>query len=329
MSGSPGSRESARAGRGVRALAPAKVNLCLKILGRRPDGYHEISTLFQAVSLFDEIELIEAGAAEPAEAIPGETAWTAPDGLRVCVESPWPVPCDESNLVTQAIRLVAAETGREAGRLRLRLRKRIPPGGGLGGGSADAAAALRALDALWGLETPRERLLEWAARLGSDPPFFLLGGAAIGPGRGEKLTPVDNRAIFWMTLVKPAVSISTAEAYRAFDPGRHAAQGGVEELAQALGEGRIPRAPELWQNTFERLLAARYPELEQARRDLLEAGMEVAALSGSGACVWGLTQQNHLAGEAAGRLRDKYPWARAVEPVRGGIEIQELSIPRR
>ena len=177
----------------------AKVNLVLEVLGKRPDGYHEIATVMQTVDLFDRLTL------EAAPTISLETDDSA-------------LPADERNLIVRAALLLRQVSGVEAG-ARMRLRKRIPVAAGLGGGSSDAAATLWGLNRLWGLRWPRARLSELAGRLGMDVPFFLTGGPALATGRGERVERLPAAGGYALVLVNPRVPLSTVEVYERVPAG--------------------------------------------------------------------------------------------------------------
>jgi 4-diphosphocytidyl-2-C-methyl-D-erythritol kinase len=177
--------------------AAAKINLALEVLGKRPDGYHEIATVMQTVDLSDRLAL------EDAEVL--ELSASAPD-----------IPTDETNLALRAARALRDAAGIERG-ARITLDKRIPVAAGLGGGSTDAAATLVGLNRLWGLRWPVARLGEVAVTLGMDVPFFLRGGAALGTGRGERLEPLAGGALA-LVLVHPRVGANTAEIYGGVTP---------------------------------------------------------------------------------------------------------------
>jgi 4-diphosphocytidyl-2-C-methyl-D-erythritol kinase len=186
----------------LREPARAKLNLFLDVAGRRADGYHDLVTVFHEIDLADEVTAEIRGGGGP-----GEVA------LELAGEPSADVPADATNLAVRAARALLDASGSGAA-LRLRLTKRIPSGAGLGGGSADAAAALRAVDRLLGLGTPRERMLSIAATLGSDVPFLVEGGSALGRGRGEVLERVPARPMRFLLLV-PSFAIATAAVYRA------------------------------------------------------------------------------------------------------------------
>ncbi len=328
----------------VRVRAPAKINLGLRILRRRPDGFHDIDTVFQAVSLFDTLELREGGRAQQEEAgkeknlgrdvqatghlqetARREVVYKAPDGLQFLMESPWDLPADETNLAVRAARLAASETGCDVSRLRICLSKRIPPGGGLAGGSTDAAGVLAGLNSLWNLKLPEDRLLEWGARLGSDVPFCQLGGTARGEGRGEILTPIRRSLSFAVVIAKAEISVPTALAYRAFDPARHAVPGDLAPLVRCLEEGRMAEFIQRMENTFALCLDPLYPDLRKGVEALRAAGCQAALLSGSGASVWGLCDSIEQARAIAKSLKRDFAFVEAAELLKNGPEVSHLA----
>lgn len=275
----------------VRALA--KTNLTLKVLHRRPDGFHELRTIFQTISLADRLDI---------EFIPGARTEIAIDCRRDLAT--------EDNLAVRAARAVMDAAG-AAGRVSLRLDKRIPLGGGLGGGSSDAAAVLLALPVLAGFELPLPELIALGAGLGSDVPFFLLGGAALGIGRGTDLCPLPEMPLMWGLMVMPAVHVSTAEAYAAL--GRELTSAPdfnsmnvLQALSWSFGEGLTARS---WaasaENDFEGFVFERYPLLGDIRRRLRELGASPVLLSGSGASVYGIFRDRHEARRARAAFHDQ------------------------
>lgn len=268
--------------------APAKINLGLEILGRRADGYHELCTIYQEIDLADDLVL------EPAA------------NLSLVCEGE-PVPTGEDNLVLRAARLLAAEAGVEP-RARLRLRKRIPAQAGLGGGSSDAAAALRGLDRLWGTRMAEPRLRSLAAALGSDVPFFLVGGCALGHGRGERLHRLPVPPPLWVVVICPERGLSTkevfAEAGVALTPARNCNI--MQRFAHYYRTGQ--GLSELVRNDLEEAAVRLLPEVGAWRDRLARLGAAAAALSGSGSAVYGLFARRAEAVAAAGRVE---PGARA------------------
>ncbi len=213
------------------------------------------------------------------------------------------------NLAVRAAERVFAETG-ATGRLRIRLEKRIPPGGGLGGGSSDAAAVLLALPVLAGVDLPLAALIRMAAELGSDVPFFLLGGAALGLGRGTEIHPLPDAPAWRGLLVSPGVEISTAEAYRAL--GRQLTPvpqfsniDSFQALSWSLGYGFSATTwAALSENDFEAFAFQRYPQLNWIRGQLRERGAEPVMLSGSGATLFGMFRSKEQAEQARSCLSE-------------------------
>jgi 4-diphosphocytidyl-2-C-methyl-D-erythritol kinase len=253
--------------RAVRVEAPAKVNLWLRVLRRREDGFHEIDTLFQAIDLCDEIR-VELGG----------------DGVSLTVEGPPPGP-EEDNLAYRAV-VAFRRASALADGVRVHLTKRIPAGAGLGGGSSDAAAVLRALDRLTEHPLTSEALCRIAAELGSDVPFFLgESPLARGWGRGERLTPWPPLPSSWLLLACPSVHVATGPAYEA-----------LKRTAEPIVVSPAPDAPRKeWEevarwagNDFEPVVAGSYPEVAAALDALAGVGPAVRLLSGSGAACFAL-----------------------------------------
>jgi len=257
----------------------AKINLGLEIVRKRPDGYHDIRTLFQTVTLADELDL------EP-----------APDGaLELSGDDP-AVPWDGTNLVHRAARLLQEE--REASRgARIAVRKRIPAGRGLGGGSSNAAAALLALDGMWGLGLGPGGLAPLARRLGADVPFFLKGGLCLGEEIGDKLTPLPDFAPLSCLFVFPPYPISTPSVYAGVDAILTSPRK-VSRIERFLESGDFG----LLENDLERVIFRAYPELERWTGFFRERGALVSQVSGSGSAVYGLFPDPASAEAARRRL---------------------------
>lgn len=259
---------------GVTVRAPAKVNLQLAVGAPRPDGYHDLINVFHAVSLCDDVH------AAPA------------DGVTVSVEGPRPgapapeVPLDGTNLAVRAAHALAEHVGLPA-EVHLTIRKRIPVAGGMAGGSADAAAALLACDALWGTGLPRDELEELAAGLGADVPFALAGGTAVGVGRGDRLTPVLGRGQFHWVFAIAEGGLSTPAVYAECDRLRGAAAGEVtpepdEALMTALRRGDAKALGRALSNDLQDAALALRPALAQTLAAGVEHGALGAVVSGSG-----------------------------------------------
>jgi len=250
--------------------ASAKVNLVLEVLGKRPDGYHELSTVMQAVDLFDRLTV------EAAATITLETSEPA-------------LPTDDRNLVVRAARLLQEAAGIEAG-ARIVLDKRIPLAAGLGGGSSDAAATLLGLNRLWGLRWRRERLVELAVKLGMDVPFFLGRGRALGTSRGEVLSALPGIGGYALVLVNPGVGLSTQEVYGRVPPGWRAESDGTRRMLDALKKRNVVRVAGALTNHLEHWVEPAMPVIGRMKAALLAAGALGAAMSGSGPTVFGLAR---------------------------------------
>jgi 4-diphosphocytidyl-2-C-methyl-D-erythritol kinase len=267
-------------------LAAAKVNLALEVLEKRPDGYHELETVLQAVDLFDHLRLDKASEIS----------------LRVVNRS---VPQDSTNLAWRAARLIQETLGIEQG-VRITLRKRIPVAAGLGGGSSDAAAVLWGLNQLWGLGKDDEFLRRLAVQLGMDVPFFLGGGTQLATGRGEVLTPLKPAGALTLVLVNPNFPLSTREVY-SMVPGRLLDDGSrVRALVAALETGIPERVAEKLYNALEAVVEPRYPVIREIKRALLEAGALGAVLSGSGPTVVGVARSESHARQIRRLLGDRW-----------------------
>jgi len=255
----------------IRLRAFAKINLRLKILGKRPDGFHEIRTVYQTIALHDRLEVA---------LVRGKS------GVGVECDDP-AVPTGRRNLVHQACeRWKRARNFR--GGIRVRLGKRIPAGAGLGGASSDAAAALLGLERLTGDRLDAPRRFKLAACLGSDVPFFLWGGRGLGVGRGEEVYPLRDLPRRKCLVVFPGFTVSTAEAYR--EAGLRLTSARRDRSIECSGVWSLLPL-EVWgpaENDFERVVFARWPELARLKSQLIRAGAETASLTGSGSAVYAL-----------------------------------------
>lgn len=251
----------------VTVRAAAKINLHLGVGAPREDGFHPLATVYQAIGVYDDLTAAEADV--------WSVHTTGDDGIDLST-----VPDDDENIALRAGRLLAAHHGLERA-AHLEIHKAIPVAGGMAGGSADAAATLVALDRLWSLETPDEDLLALAAQLGSDVPFALLGGTALGTGRGEVVTPVADATSLWWVVVPHEIGLSTPLVYRDFD--RLGAAGSDEEpteLIKALASGDAEAVIGLLHNDLTRAAHDLRPDLAKRHEELSELGPVL--LSGSG-----------------------------------------------
>jgi 4-diphosphocytidyl-2-C-methyl-D-erythritol kinase len=267
----------------------AKVNYTLDILSPRSDGYHNVATVMQTISLADFITV--------------ETAQST--GISLECDAP-DVPTDRSNLAYRAAELALQAVGRKDG-LRIRLEKRVPSQAGLGGGSANAAYALLGVNRLLSLGLDHARLTELAAELGSDVAFFLTGGTAAARGRGESITPLDDGPGLWFVVVKPEINVSTGWAYGALDavPDRQSARA-TRRMEEALRTGEAERVYSRMTNDYEQVLFAEHLPLALLHDELLMARCRTARLCGSGSALFGVCLSEAEANEAARIMRLKY-----------------------
>ena len=270
----------------VRVQSLAKLNLTLDVLGKRPDGFHEIRSIFQTISLGDQLE-IDCERSRRTE---------------ISIECEPVIP---DNIINRAAEAVLEEVKLRAS-VRFRLRKRIPMGGGLGGGSSNAAAVLLALPALLGKRIDAERLLAVATSLGSDVPFFLLGGTALVMGRGEEVHPFPQPKPSWGILVAPGVHVSTPQAYQALARPpltlNHASRiiNSFQLLSWKIGEGHpVASWRGLCRNDFESVVFRQYPQIRQCKKKLQATGAPVALMTGSGSAVFAFYASRAQAAKAA------------------------------
>ncbi|MBC7248355.1 MAG: 4-(cytidine 5'-diphospho)-2-C-methyl-D-erythritol kinase [Actinobacteria bacterium] len=277
---------------GLSLKAPAKINLYLEVGQLRPDGYHLVRTVMQAVALCDlvKVEVQDGGV-----------------GVELLVEGD--APPGEENLCHRAATAFLEAARLEWG-VNIRLRKRIPVAAGLGGGSSDAAAVLRGLNHLAGDILPREELMGLAASLGSDVPFFLVGGTALGEGRGERIIPQVQAPPLPVVLVNPGKQLSAADVYRRFDlvGGDRPPRRGPYPLLEYLARGEMGRLPDLLYNSLQRAACELEPSLERLLALAREAGAAGALVSGSGPTVFLLASGEEEASRLEKRMGEAAPW---------------------
>ncbi len=265
----------------VSVRCPAKVNLHLEVLGRRADGYHELLTVFAAVGLWDELEIAPA------------------DELTLAVEPAGAAPLGHDNLVLRAATALARRCGITAG-ARMTLRKHIPAAAGLGGGSSDAAGALAGLDRLWQCGAGDMSLHELAAELGADVAFFLVGGIALGSGRGERLKPLPDLPPWWLVLLAGSGPVPTASVYRLLTAGPVDSTQRSALYQWSAAGGDLPVAH--CRNDLQPTVVRHWPEVGQRLARIEETRPMLALVSGSGGAVFGLYESEPRAQEAAAGL---------------------------
>jgi 4-diphosphocytidyl-2-C-methyl-D-erythritol kinase len=264
----------------------AKINLSLRVGERRADGFHDVRTILQGIDLADRVTCVSRrGPFEIVCSMPG-------------------VPADRTNIVWTAAQRLWEAAGREGQPrdARVTLHKKIPPRAGLGGGSSDAAAALLALARLWKLKVSDHAVFAIAATLGSDVPYFLIGGTALGLGRGEDVYPLEDLPRLWVVLVFPPFGITTADAYRWLDDGRERGNVAARTVRIAsAGPGWLGRVGPA-QNDLEAPVIERHPVIGKLIDRLVKMGAAFAAMSGSGSTVFGVFTTSRAAEMAAKKL---------------------------
>jgi 4-diphosphocytidyl-2-C-methyl-D-erythritol kinase len=284
----------------LRAKAFAKINLCLYVLHKRADGFHELRSLMQSVSLCDILTF------EPA--VSGITLQcSAPD-----------IPCNEKNTVYKAAQLLR-ERYKVRNGVTVTIEKHIPFGAGLAGGSADAAAALQALNVLWDLKASPQELLEIGAEVGSDVPFCFLGGTVLAEGRGEQLTKIyriKGLTGLKILLITPPISISTAWVYQQIPKTYKREAPNIE-----YGDGGSEAIRQLLHNDLEEFTFSKYPEVNNIKEEMVRQGAQGSLMSGSGSSVFGLYNDDSSLKKAYEHFKHKFINTFIVEAVPQGVEI--------
>ena len=259
--------------------SPAKVNLRLEILRKREDGYHEIKTILQKISLQDTLYFsLRKG-----------------KGVSIKADSP-NLPTGKANLVYKAVRSMMIESGYRGG-IRVDIKKRIPLGAGLGGGSSNAATTLKAMNELLNLNVSKKRLMEMGLEIGADVPFFFLEGAAVGSGIGERLRKVEL-PVLWFVLIYPNFEVSTRWAYQNFVLTNQRIHFNLQKFTKTPeGISRI------FLNHLEEVVSKKYPQIENMKKILCSAGALAALMSGSGPTVFGIFSDEQSSTEAYGKIK--------------------------
>jgi len=280
----------------VRAYAYAKVNLTLEVFGRRNDGYHALRSVVAPISLADELEIetTEDGALSSDTGYDDDLCLKAARVLRSLVAGPGDLASRKGAVI--------------------RVSKRIPAGGGLGGGSADAAAVLRTLNDLWGLNLSRVDLAEVGAQVGSDVPALVMGGFVLMEGRGEKVTPLPNPAAgLNLVLANPGVPCSTKEVYARCETRQVDAPSAADRMVAALSSGELGRIAAAAENDLQAPAIKLCPEIADVLASLRTAGLTGVTMTGSGSCVFGLAENEDSAMRISARLASRGIQAWAVQ----------------
>ncbi len=270
--------------------ANAKINLTLDILGKRDDGFHEVSMVMQSVTLHDTIELEKIQ-----------------EGIQLEIDIP-NLKADSSNLAWRAAELLINECHVDGG-VRIRLKKRIPMAAGLAGGSADAAGVLRGVNQLYELGLTTEKLCEYGAMLGSDIPFCIMGGTMLATGRGEVLQELSPMPKSYIVLAKPPVDVSTAWAYSEYDNVGVEKHPDNELFCQELEKGNLESISGLLCNVLESVTIKRYEVISKLKDIMLQQGALASMMSGSGPTVFGIASSKTVAEDIAAAVRIAVPEA--------------------
>ncbi len=284
----------------IELRACAKLNLSLDVTGKRPDGFHEMKMVMTSIALCDELTL----------------RLTDDGAVRARCSLPY-VPTDESNLACSAARLFLDRTGHSECGAELDIRKRIPVGAGMAGGSTDAAAVLRGLNALFGMPLDAGALAELGGELGSDVPYCLAGGTVLATGRGEVLSPLPPLPDCAVVVCKPGFPISTPMLFSRLDLKKLRCRPDTEALCAALADGDLPRLARRMYNIFEDVLPRRCAAVGEIKARLLDLGALGAVMTGTGSAVFGLFDDEAAARRAFDALRPDYRDCFLTRPASG------------
>lgn len=282
--------------------ACAKLNLTLDILGKRPDGYHDLRMVMISLTLQDTVTLTP----------------THQTGTRLRTNVSF-LPQDDSNLAVKAARAFARETGIQLPGLDIDIQKQIPVCAGMAGGSSDAASVLRLLRRICAPELPVDRLQAIGAQVGSDVPYCIQGGTALVEGRGERVTPLPPLPPCWLVVCKPAFPVSTPELFGLVRLKSLRCHPDTAGMVTALERGDLEGVAHRLYNVFEDVLPRKYAQVFELKRDLLELGAMAASMSGSGPSVFGIFREEETARRAADTMGQRIPatfLCRSVEPGR-------------
>lgn len=275
----------------IREKAYAKINLGLDVLRRRPDGYHEVKMIMQTVDICDDLTFEKRG--EP--------------GIGFRIEGS-DLPADENNLVYRAAALLMEKRQIREG-VSITLQKKIPIAAGMAGGSADAAATLRGVNALFGMGYSAEELKEIGVTLGADIPYCIQGGTMLSEGIGEILTPLSEPPACHLVIAKPDIDVSTAFVYGHLQADKLTFHPDIDGMAAALAAGELRGITDRMGNVLETVTVKEYPVIDKLKRMMCELGAENALMSGSGPTVFGIYREKEEAEKAAVAIRAEEPAA--------------------
>ena len=279
--------------RTIRMRTYAKLNLFLRVLGTRPDGYHELETILHGIKISDDIEVTSTHSGRL------EIHMHFGGGLLGSLPSP------EDNVIGEVARHLLAEGAVNDG-LEVKVEKNIPIGAGLGGGSGNAAGVLLALNELWGADLPRERILTMAASIGSDVPYCIDGGTALATARGDELAALPAPAVMWFVLGVSHSPLLTKDVYSHWEPSQSAQDVGTAPMTMALGAGDVAEVAALLHNDLEPAIFKLRPDLEKRKDALLRAGALGASVTGSGPTLFGIGRDEAHTQEIAARVENEF-----------------------
>jgi len=267
----------------IKLRANAKINLFLEVLDKRPDGYHNIETIFQSIDLNDTLAFRKA------------------ESINIKCDNP-DIPLDSSNLAYKAAELLIKESGANLG-ADIDIIKRIPIGGGLAGGSTDASATLIGLNQLWDLGYTLDDLLKFSEKLGSDVPFCMIGGTALGTGRGEILTSLKPLPKLYVVIANAGIQVSTAWAYKTLsNSGLTERKKRDNILLEKIQHNDLTNIGLHFFNAFEQIVFPQYPIVGETKAEMLRSDVLVAMMTGSGSTVFAITDKEHIAHEVRDRV---------------------------
>lgn len=279
----------------------AKINLSLDVVGKRPDGYHEVEMIMQQINLYDNISISERDDNE----------------IKIFTNCEY-IPTNPSNIAYKAADNLRKTLSIYKG-VNIYIDKRIPVAAGLAGGSANAAAVLKGLNKLWDLKLSQKELMDIGINIGADVPFCILGGTALAQGIGEKLTPIkSNIKNTWIVLAKPPISVSTGEVYRQLDLSKITNKPNTARLVDSIEKGNIYGISDSMRNVLETVTEAKHPIISEIKRKMMEYNCLVSMMSGSGPTVFGICKNYEKAKSAYEHLSLFYKQTYMIQTYNGG-----------